>query len=246
MRPAGSYATGERCMVEPLRPPERPLKKKGRVWTWEPRTLGQGWEWCRIYHRDSYSPTGATHRTFGPKARLDPHTASVPPAECPEGRSVLYVARDLMTAVGEVFGDTPSDAGVCPNMRIALIEPTKPITLLDLVSPGTAMAIGAYPSLLTGAYPYAQTQEWARAIYEDQPARKHVTGIQYTAAHAGADSLALWDTDNDVQVVVSPAGAMQDFALRERAMWSRVLTAGNDLSITLTPLAPDDCDRCPS
>jgi hypothetical protein len=231
-------------MVEPLRPPERPLKKKGKTWTWAPRKPNSRWQWCRIYHQGTHSPTADTHRTHGPWARLDPHTEADPPGECPEGRSVLYVASDLMTAVGEVLGDTPSEAVVCPNLRIALIEPTAPITVLDLVSPGTAMAIGAYPSLLTGAYPYRQTQEWARAIYEDQPARKAVTGIRYTAAHAGADSLVLWDTDDDVQVVVNDDGVTQDFAILDATMWTHVLVAANDLAITLTTQSADDCDRC--
>lgn len=31
------------------------------------------------------------------------------------------------------------------------------------------MGIGALPSLATGDYPRGRTQQWARAIYEDQP-----------------------------------------------------------------------------
>lgn len=49
-------------------------------------------------------------------------------------------------------------AEVCPNYRISLVRPRFSIDVLDIVSQGTAMAIGALPSLATGDYPRSRTQ----------------------------------------------------------------------------------------
>lgn len=165
-----------------------------------------------------------THRQFGPLARLDPHRvpADGRPAPDPDGLSVLYVAGNLATAIGEVFGDYP-EAQVCPQHRIALLYPTTPLTLLDLRSQGAAMQIGALPSLATGDYPRARTQEWARAIYEDQPVhQKTIQGVYYSAAHTGGPALTLWDTAGQIRVVDHPD--RQDFALNDPGIWPRIQT----------------------
>ena len=50
-----------------------------------------------------------------------------------------------------------------------------------------AMKIGALPSLANGPHARARTQEWARAIYEDQPVnRRTVQGVYYDAAHTNS------------------------------------------------------------
>ncbi len=231
-------------MVNPLPVPDRPLTG-GRHWQWSWRVPNprRPWGWCRIYHRSRHTPDGVTHRTWGPLHRLDPHVPSATgaPGPCPESRSVLYVAANLRTAIGEVFGDLPA-AEVCPNYRIALLRPTRSIDVLDLRGQGAAMAIGALPSLTTGDYPRARTQEWARAIYEDQPAPRAIHGVYYNAAHSNGPALALWDTDDHVEVVHDQAGAEQDLALGDPLIWPRVVTAA--VSLGLRTNIVTTCPQC--
>jgi hypothetical protein len=231
-------------VVAPLPAPTRPLKG-GRAWTWQWREPSKRspWGWCRIYHRSTHTPDGVAHRTYGPLHRLDHHIPDRDgrPQESRDGRSVLYVAGNLPTALGEVFGDYP-EAAVCPNYRIALVRPAAPIRVLDLRGQGAAMRIGALPSLATGDYPRASTQEWARAIYEDQPvARKTVRGAYYGAAHTNGPAVALWDTDGDVEVLKSGRGQGQDIALADPRMWPRVVTAAVGLR-----MRADLVSRCPA
>ncbi|MCZ8378456.1 RES family NAD+ phosphorylase [Mycobacterium sp. CPCC 205372] len=232
-------------MVADLGEPHRPLRG-GRIWTWRwPTTLPRaGWGWCRVYHRSAHTPDGITHRGYGPLARLDHHTPPPDaPAMCPDGRTVLYVAGNLSTALGEVFGDL-GEAAICPGYRVALVRPRAEVITLDLRSEGAAMRIGALPSLATGAYPRPHTQRWARAIYEDQPARRPVDGVYYHAAHSNGRALALWNTDADVETVASPSGEDQDFALGDPRMWRRVVVAAGDLGMTAARI--DACPRCGS
>lgn len=154
---------------------------------------------------------------------------------------MLYVAANLVTAVGEVFGDL-SAAEVCSNYRIALLRPTAPIDVLDIRGQGAAMAIGALPSLATGDYPRARTQEWARAIYEDQPAARKIHGIYYNAAHTNGPALALWDTDDQVEVVRDRADAEQDLALGDPRVWPRVVAAA--VSLGIRARAVKACPQC--
>ena len=143
---------------------------------------------------------------------------------------MLYIAANLSTAFGEVFGDLTA-AEVCPNYRIALVRPVKPIDVLDLRGQGAAMAIGALPSLATGDYPRQRTQEWARAIYEDQPTARKIHGAYYNAAHTNGPALALWDTDDQVEVLRNGEGKVQDFALADPMVWPRVVAAGASMGI---------------
>jgi RES domain len=133
---------------------------------------------------------------------------------------------------------------VCPAYRVALVRPRTRITVLDLRSQGAAMRIGALPSLATGAYPRARIQAWARAIYEDQPARRPVYGVYYNAAHTNGPALALWDTDNEVENVTNSQGEMQDFELADDRIWPRLVAAAAPLQITAVKVRR--CPLCPS
>jgi hypothetical protein len=107
------------------------------------------------------------------------------------------------------------------------------------------MRIGALPSLATGDYSRACTQEWARAIDEDQPvARKTVRGVYYDAAHSNGPALALWKTDGDVEVLRSGRGPAQDVALADPRMWPRVVTATVGLGMRADLVA--SCTACHS
>lgn len=154
---------------------------------------------------------------------------------------MLYLAGNLLTAVGEVFGDL-SVAEVCPSYRVSLLRPRQPIVVLDLRSQGAAMAVGALPSLATGEHPRARTQQWARAIYEDQPARRHCDGIYYNAAHSNGPALALWDTDGRVEVVSDHRAISQDFALTDALVWPRFVRASASLGLGAKVVA--ECPNC--
>lgn len=146
-------------------------------------------------------------------------------------------AGNLLTAVGEVFGDL-SVAEVCPSYRVALLRPKQPIVALDLRSQGAAMAVGALPSLSTGEYPRARTQQWARAVYEDL----HCDGIYYNAAHSNGPALALWDTDDRVEIVSDHGGVSQNFALTDPRVWPRIVQATMSLGLGAKVVA--ECPRC--
>lgn len=232
-------------MVTALRAPYRPIAG-GRAWTWRWRdpTPAHPWYWCRIYHVSDHTPDGAAHRSFGPLHRLDHHlpASSGAAQHSPDDRSILYVAGTLATAFGEVFGDVRA-AAVCPNHRVALVKPMSPISVLDLRGEGAAMRIGALPTLATGDYPRSRTQEWARAIYEDQPvARREVRGIYYHAAHSNGRALALWNTADDLEVVAAADGRSQDFALNTAGMWPRVVDAAVSLGMRVDLV--EQCSRC--
>jgi hypothetical protein len=196
-----------------------------------------------VYHRSPYLPDAATGRTFGPLYRFDPQRpGSCGPVDDPDGRSVLYVGADLATSASEVFGEV-GEASLCPAWRVALLRPTGQRRLFDLTAPGTAMAIGALPAVADGPYPRKLTQQWARAIYEDDPTGVHVDGIRYRSAYNGGIALALWDSYGSVGVV-SSAGRPQDVALREPAMFARLVTAMTVRRITISLIPSQRCPRC--
>jgi hypothetical protein len=107
------------------------------------------------------------------------------------------------------------------------------------------MRIGALPSLATGAYARARTQAWARAIYEDQPARRAVRGIYYHAAHSNGRAMALWNTDADVDCVRASSGETQDFALADARVWPSVVVAAAGL-VCRVRNSLHNCNRCAS
>ncbi len=232
-------------MVAELPRPSRPLAG-GNVWTWKWRdpTARRPWAWFRIYHRGPHTPSALSHRVNGPRGRLDPHTVAPDgkPWDCPEGRTVLYLAGNLATALGEVYGDTFA-AEVCPDTRVALLRPTTRIAVSDLRSEGSAMRVGALPSLATGAYPRGRTQEWARAVYEDQPVRgRTVRGVYYAAAHTNGPALALWDASLRVGVVHDSRGREQDLPATDPRLWPRIVAAAHHVGMR-ADLVPR-CDRC--
>jgi len=199
-----------------------------------------------VYHRSRHTPRGDTPRGFGPLARFDPHT---PPAAAPgidpQGRTVLYAGQDLATSACEVFGEA-GEAQLCPAWCVTLLRPVRPLTLFDLTAPGSAMAIGALPSLADGPHPRPLTQAWARAVYEDDPTGGHVDGIRYRSAYNSGLALALWDSSGRVTAAQDAAGVEQDFALRHPSMLSRLETAMAPRHIVLTMTDSDDCPQCRS
>ena len=134
---------------------------------------------------------------------------------------------------------------MCPAWRVALLRPRHPITMLDLTAEGCAMAIGALPALADGPYPRALTQQWARAIYEDDPTGAHVSGVRYSSAYNGGVALALWDSAGHVDVVRNSQSVEQDFALAHPEMLDRLEAALSLRRVTVRLITSAQCPRCP-
>lgn len=231
-------------MVRPLKAPVRPLTGGAapHIWAWRRPTIARPWQWCRVYHQAPHTPNGAAHRTYGPLHRFDPHTPDPSrPAVCPAGRSVLYVGEDLATSACEVFGET-AEAALCPQFRVALLRPTGRIRVQDLLSPGAAMSIGALPALADADLPRALTQEWARAILEDQPSGR-VHGVLYRSAYNAGRSLALWNCETTVETVIA-GGGVQDFPLTSTPVYGQLLVSMRARGVDVKLISSDQCTRC--
>ena len=222
-------------MVAHLAPPERPLNG-GLRWRWDARR-----PWFRVYHAGP-ARTATGLRRFGPLARFDHHTPPYGrPAECPAGRSVIYLADSLRSAAAEVFGEHRL-ALVCPRYRVAALRPRSAAIVQNLRGVG-AMMIGGLPAMNVADVPRAETQAWARAIYEDRPADPAVCGVRYTTAYAGGIALALWDTAPNLLVAVRDR-ARQDLALVDPRIYPRLLTAIVPLRIEVRVIESAECPRC--
>ena len=197
--------------------------------------------WFRVYHAAPDRPAAA-RRAFGPIERFDPHTPpATAPADCPAGRSVIYLGDSLRTAAAEVFG-AHGLASVCPRYRVAALVPRDELIVQNLRGAG-AMMIGGLPAMNVGDIPRTETQAWARAIHEDRPANPRVCGVRYSSAYAGGISLAVWDTAPAI-AVTRVGGRAQDFSLAEPHIYARLLTAVVPLRIEVRTIASEDCTRC--
>jgi hypothetical protein len=170
----------------------------------------------RVYHENPDSD-GMSPRTFGPLARFDPHVrdSHQRPRTDPQGRSVLYLAANLATALAESYPGQWPEVSICPHARAAWMRPAAPITLLDLTGEG-ALAIGAPGTLQWGDEPRRRTQRWGRRIYEQYHS---LEGIRYQAAHQSGESVVLWERAPALHRL--PGGDR-----RLWAVWSRVNRSG--------------------
>jgi RES domain len=230
-------------MVKKLDPPSRPLPKAPFEWWWEPRLEAARWRWCRVYHQSSHVPDGATFRRYGPLARLDHHSPADPPQVDASGRRILYVGDDLATSACEVFGES-GEARICPRYRVSILAPTRRLAMFDLTRKGSALAIGALPSLANGSEARPLTQEWARAIYEDQPAGAEATGVRYRSAYNFGFALALWDCDDGVEIVRDAWGRLQDMAIDDLRLLRRFQGLMRKRLINVTTVSSADCTEC--
>ncbi|MEB3982489.1 RES family NAD+ phosphorylase [Mycobacterium sp. 663a-19] len=229
-------------MVRQLSSPKRPLPAADHVWSWTPDPGADSWQWCRVYHRSGHTPDGITFRRYGPLYRFDHHYAADPPATDPDDRRILYVGEDLATSACEVFGAT-GVAAICPNYRVCIVAPTTQLAMFDLTGKGAAMAIGALPALADGNEKRSLTQEWARAIYEDQPAGPKIVGIRYRSGYNGGNALALWDCDRDIEVLRG-AHELQDFRLNDPRILGRFQKEMTERRINVTTIPESACRIC--
>ena len=115
--------------------------------------------------------------------------------------------------------------------------------MLDLVRPGSAMAIGALPTLSDGALPRSLTQQWARAIYEDHPLGVPAAGICYRSGDDAGIALALWDTGK-IRVLVDDNGTDADVPLNHPGMLIRLKTVLLERQVVVRTTPRADCPRC--
>lgn len=113
--------------------------------------------------------------------------------------------------------------------------------MFNLAAKGAAMAIGALPALGDGNEARSLTQQWARAIYEDQPAGPEITGIHYRSGYNSGQALALWDCDADVEVVPDDGGHQQDIALDDPRIRSAVLAQLSTAGLRCGRRTPTHC-----
>ena len=176
--------------------------------------------------------------------RFDHHTPPVTAkAIDPDGRSVSYFGVNLATAACEVFGEA-GVAPVCPGFRVTLVRPVREIVTYDLAQPNAAMAIGAVPALASGNENRELTQQWAQAIYEDQPTATKVEGIRYRTAYRDDYSIVLWDCPDAVEVAMDAKGQPLDIPLNEGRGRKLLLKALAGTGIPVTFPAAYDCTRC--
>ncbi|WP_231992113.1 RES family NAD+ phosphorylase [Mycobacterium sp. ACS4331] len=180
---------------------------------------------------------------FGPLYRLDHHHEASPPQLDPTGRRVLYVGEDLATSASEVFGEA-GVAAICPMYRVSIVTPTRPLPLFDLTKKGAALAIGALPTLADGNEPRSLTQQWARGIFEDQPAGTDICGVRYRTAYNFGYSLALWDCDDSVEIVQDAASRIQDLPLDDPRVLNRLQVQMRKRRIEVTTIPESQCSVC--
>ncbi len=172
-------------MVGKLGPPPATLPADPPTEHW-----GQWEPLVRVYH-DHPARDGMAVRTFGPVGRFDPHVRDRhrQPRESSDGRGVLYLARDLPTALAEAYPGQWPQVLICPHARAGWVRPQEEMALLVLTGEG-AMAIGAVGTVAWGDESRSLTQRWGRRIYEQYT---ELDGIWYRSGHQGGESVAVWD-----------------------------------------------------
>jgi hypothetical protein len=116
--------------------------------------------------------------------------------------------------------------------------------LFDLTKAGAAMAIGALPTLADGNEKRSLTQQWARAIFEDQPAGPTIRGVRYRTAYNFGHSLALWDCNDRIAIVRNSVGRQQDYTLQHPGIFARFQVEMRKRRISVTTVTESDCVSC--
>jgi hypothetical protein len=115
---------------------------------------------------------------------------------------------------------------------------------MTLTARGAAMAIGALPALSDGSEARPLTQEWARAIHEDQPAGPDVCGVRYRTAYDSGYSVALWDCADAVEIVRDGRGRLQDLPLDDARVFGRLGEQMRERLLDVTTISEAECSQC--
>ena len=189
-----------------------------------------------------------SRRRWGPVARFDPHACPPDsPAECPKGRSVLYLGDTFPTAVLEAFQDfKESGVGICPQWQGGWFVPGKPGVLTDLRRPQVRQIDQCPQDIGDGAYAREITQDWARAFYEDLQSEIGM-GVLYPSRQARplrGINRGIWDAFPGLKRFRSNSNE-QEFPLQHPDIWPTVqsIIARSDVRWAWRILS-DDCFRC--
>ena len=190
-------------------PPQRPV-------TPIIQTLAPGTALLRIYRPRPYGTGACTFRRTGPLHRFDHHEPAREGADQQgDSRGILYCGFSLSCCLVECFGDT----GVIETegRRLALIETTRPINLLDLQGNG-AMRAGTVVAI-SGAADRQLSQKWSRYFYG---CYQNIDGLIYSIAHNAEAAVALYERAED------GLHCCHDFALNKSELRSRILQVSLD------------------
>lgn len=151
-------------------------------------TLEAGTSLRRIFNPTRHGTQALTFRHYGSINRFDHHRV------CDQGerrndpeRGIYYAAFTLSGCLVEIFGD--SGVIEIKDQQVALVEVTRPLTLLDLRGSG-AMRSGSVSALAKVA-DRLLSQAWSRYFYEQQEIYGRIDGIRYYNAHNDEDAIAL-------------------------------------------------------
>jgi hypothetical protein len=157
-------------------------------------TLEAGTSLRRIFDPTRHGTQALTFRHYGPINRFDHHRVSDEGEwrSDPE-RGIYYAAFTLSGCLVEIFGD--SGVIEIKDQEVALVEVTRPLTLLDLRGSG-AMRSGSVSALAKVA-DRLLSQAWSRYFYEQQEIYGKIDGIRYYNAHNDEDAIALYERAQD-------------------------------------------------
>lgn len=203
-------------MARISRPPSRRAQKQRppapKFWT-----LEAGQTIVRLYDPSRFNVGPLTFRHFGPLLRFDHQIgqgSGMKREPCADSeRGILYAAPSLACCVAEVFGDMGTV--VAGEYRVALVEVTRDLRLLDLVD--EAMAAGTIAALSATEH-HRKAQEWSRRFYGDA-AYEQPDGIYYRAAHNGEEAFAFYERAQDGLICPQDNTiALGDAALRDELL----------------------------
>lgn len=183
------------------------------TWTDEDLIIERPQLW-RIHKTDGAHPAEWNQfRTYGPlvTARWDPHPT---PLDDHKPTGVIYAAKDLRTAVAEVFQDFRRVDPERNRPVASLWTPVRPLTLLDLTGnwPIKMKASAA----LAFASDKAVSQNWARQIYQNSNGK--IDGLWTNSTMTSGGMVTLFDNSSNSL----PKYPQFSSPLNDDALWAAI------------------------
>ncbi|MDJ0650499.1 MAG: RES domain-containing protein [Xenococcaceae cyanobacterium MO_188.B19] len=148
-----------------------------------------GTELRRIYNPTKYNTQATTFRHYGPINRFDHHQYPLDNPGSDPDRGINYWGFTLSCCLVEVFGDTRIIDTT--NLKVALIQLTKPIKLLDLRG-SAAMKVGTVSAISKTAN-RDLSQAWGSYFYDNPQTFSQIEGLLFSNAHNDEDAIALYE-----------------------------------------------------
>lgn len=143
----------------------------------------------RIYHRGGAHPSlWNAFRCFGPTgARFDHHELAEAGGPCEQSRGIVYLARDVPTALAEVFQRTRAVDRTHERPWLVALTFACELSLLDLTDTFCVRA-GASMKLVSG--PTVHARNWSRGFYDCYPG---IHGLYYPSSLTNRPVIALYE-----------------------------------------------------